>query len=407
MKTTMRIKTLTAVSSAAVLLALAGCGDREEVQTGAVVPPDAATQRSTQAVEETRQESQQAVTEARQESQQTLTEARQESQQAVQEAREESREAVAEAREETRQATEQAQQSTEQNALYGPREETSSTAGTREDHRTDSAAVLGAGAASGGSATELQQEQQQAAGASANSQQETALLTPPQADRDTKEAPRDASASMGAGAASTGASEASNDAQITSKVNSAMTQEERLRAANLEVEAKDGVVTLKGKVASEQAKERAAELARGVEGVQSVRNELEVDQQAAAGSQERTGAMGAGAASGAQASGEQDRSRGIGAAVNDAAITAKVNTGLSVDKRLSAMDIDVDTENGVVTLKGKAPTEEAKRHAEEIARNVQDVRSVQNQLQVESQAAAGGSQPKDTATMGAGGSDKR
>jgi osmotically-inducible protein OsmY len=73
---------------------------------------------------------------------------------------------------------------------------------------------------------------------------------------------------------------------------------------------------------------------------------------------------------------------GAGARIDDAQITTQVKTGLSTDRDLSAGQIDVDTRDGVVTLKGTAPSAAAKARAAEIARNVKDVKSVDNQLQV-------------------------
>lgn len=69
--------------------------------------------------------------------------------------------------------------------------------------------------------------------------------------------------------------------------------------------------------------------------------------------------------------------------ISDAEITAKVNTGLAADKDLSAIKINVDTKDGIVTLNGPVPTAAAKERASEIARNVKDVKSVNNQLNVQ------------------------
>lgn len=81
-----------------------------------------------------------------------------------------------------------------------------------------------------------------------------------------------------------------------------------------------------------------------------------------------------------------DATRNAGAKIaekfDDAAITAKVNTGFMADKELSAIKIDVDTKDGVVTLNGPAPTAAAKARATDIARNVKGVSSVNNQLAV-------------------------
>jgi hyperosmotically inducible periplasmic protein len=71
-----------------------------------------------------------------------------------------------------------------------------------------------------------------------------------------------------------------------------------------------------------------------------------------------------------------------GAKVDDASITAKVNASLAKDKDLSAIKIDVDTQNGVVTLSGPAPSATAKERASEIARTVKGVNSVNNQLTI-------------------------
>jgi hyperosmotically inducible periplasmic protein len=73
-----------------------------------------------------------------------------------------------------------------------------------------------------------------------------------------------------------------------------------------------------------------------------------------------------------------------GATVDDAAITASVAAGLAKDPDLSAIKIDVDTKAGAVSLKGPAPTAAAKARAEEIAKGVQGVTSVDNQLEVKS-----------------------
>jgi hyperosmotically inducible protein len=68
--------------------------------------------------------------------------------------------------------------------------------------------------------------------------------------------------------------------------------------------------------------------------------------------------------------------------VDDRAITAKVKTALAKDPDVSALAVNVDTDKGVVTLKGevKSPTERAK--AAQLARNVEGVKSVNNHLTV-------------------------
>lgn len=83
----------------------------------------------------------------------------------------------------------------------------------------------------------------------------------------------------------------------------------------------------------------------------------------------------------AKASGEK-AAAAIGAKVDDAAITASVKTGLAKDPDLSAIKIDVDTKEGVVTLIGPAPTSSARDRASDIAKAVKGVTSVSNKLTV-------------------------
>ncbi|MDH6591047.1 hyperosmotically inducible protein [Variovorax sp. TBS-050B] len=78
----------------------------------------------------------------------------------------------------------------------------------------------------------------------------------------------------------------------------------------------------------------------------------------------------------------KDTGAAVSATVSDATITASVSAGLAKDPDLSAIKIDVDTKGGVVSLKGPAPTAAAKARAEEIAKGVQGVSSVNNLLEV-------------------------
>ena len=69
---------------------------------------------------------------------------------------------------------------------------------------------------------------------------------------------------------------------------------------------------------------------------------------------------------------------------SNAALTTKVKTALASDVGMRTMtSIDVDSNQGVVTLKGKVDTAEAKKKAEAIAKQVDGVKSVKNQLRVE------------------------
>jgi hyperosmotically inducible periplasmic protein len=73
-------------------------------------------------------------------------------------------------------------------------------------------------------------------------------------------------------------------------------------------------------------------------------------------------------------------SDGVGAAVSDSAITAKVKSSFVGDDRLKGSHIKVVTTNGVVTLTGTALTSDSRTAADEIAQSVNGVRSVDDQV---------------------------
>jgi hyperosmotically inducible protein len=67
-----------------------------------------------------------------------------------------------------------------------------------------------------------------------------------------------------------------------------------------------------------------------------------------------------------------------------AALTTKVKTALATDAGLRTMtSIDVDSADGVVTLKGKVASAEMKKKAEAVAKKVEGVKRVKNELRVE------------------------
>ncbi|WP_066153088.1 BON domain-containing protein [Hydrogenophaga pseudoflava] len=69
-------------------------------------------------------------------------------------------------------------------------------------------------------------------------------------------------------------------------------------------------------------------------------------------------------------------------AATDMAITTKVKAALAADDQLSALKIDVDTVQGVVSLTGPAPSAEAAERATTLAKAVEGVTEVQNKLVV-------------------------
>ncbi len=64
----------------------------------------------------------------------------------------------------------------------------------------------------------------------------------------------------------------------------------------------------------------------------------------------------------------------------DTRIAAEVKSTLVADPDFSAMKIDVHSDDGAVTLRGRAPDPAARERASDIVRTVRDVKSVDNQL---------------------------
>lgn len=71
--------------------------------------------------------------------------------------------------------------------------------------------------------------------------------------------------------------EYASDAMVTTKVKAAFVADDTLGALDIAVETNDGVVTLTGTVGTEAEVEQAARVARDIEGVKQVSNDIKVD----------------------------------------------------------------------------------------------------------------------------------
>jgi hyperosmotically inducible protein len=150
------------------------------------------------------------------------------------------------------------------------------------------------------------------------------------------------------------AGEQLDDSVTTANVKAALIADPVTKAHQIDVETYKGTVQLNGFVTSAQSKERAAEIARNSKGVTQVRNNLTVR-------------------------GDADTTREY---IDDSAITARVKTALVGDPRTKAHQINVETHEGTVQLSGFVDNSEAKATAEELARAVDHVKSVDNEIDV-------------------------
>jgi len=140
------------------------------------------------------------------------------------------------------------------------------------------------------------------------------------------------------------------DSSIESSAKNSYVFKTYLQGDNIKVQSKDGAVTLTGTVADSHHKALAQETVASIFGVKSVDNKLEI--------------------------------KGPTPLENsDAWLTAKVKTMLLFHRNVSAMT-DVDTTNGIVTLKGKATSQAQMDLTTEYVKDVDGVKGVKNEMTI-------------------------
>lgn len=99
-----------------------------------------------------------------------------------------------------------------------------------------------------------------------------------QADDELDTRPRDAAvvADTPTAPASQAQARAASDMGITAKVNAALVADDQLKATQINVDTRDGQVTLSGQAPDTASRERATTLAAAVDGVKQVNNQLVV-----------------------------------------------------------------------------------------------------------------------------------
>jgi len=69
--------------------------------------------------------------------------------------------------------------------------------------------------------------------------------------------------------------------------------------------------------------------------------------------------------------------------MSNAGLTGRVKSALAADVGMKTLrGVDVDSANGVVTLKGHVDSNDTKKRAEAVAKKVDGVKSVKNQLSI-------------------------
>ncbi|CAJ0994775.1 Osmotically-inducible protein Y [Sodalis praecaptivus] len=143
------------------------------------------------------------------------------------------------------------------------------------------------------------------------------------------------------------------DSAITAKVKSALVGNEAVNSNDISVETNEGVVTLSGFVANQSQAEKAISSARTVKGVKSVSDKLHV---------------------------KETNKTSVKTYASDAAITSEVKAKFLADKSVLSRMIKVETTDGIVQLSGKVENATQITRAESVAKAVDGVKSVKNDL---------------------------
>lgn len=144
-----------------------------------------------------------------------------------------------------------------------------------------------------------------------------------------------------------------SDATLTASVKSALIGNDATKARQINVETRGGVVQLSGFVDSAAAKSAAETTASNVEGVTRVENKLLI----------------------------RDADRSTGQTVDDTVIAAKVKGEIAGKAGLgTASDVNVEVNSGVVELSGFVATADEKAKAAELARGINGVKDVRNNI---------------------------
>lgn len=146
-----------------------------------------------------------------------------------------------------------------------------------------------------------------------------------------------------------------DDSSITAKVKAALVDHESIKSTDISVKTDNKVVTLSGFVESQAQAEQAVSVAKGVEGVASVSDKLHV---------------------------RDGKNQSMKGYAGDTATTSEIKAKLLADDVVPSRKVKVETTDGVVQLSGTVDSQAQSERAESIAKAVEGVKSVKNDLKV-------------------------
>ncbi|MDO6425569.1 BON domain-containing protein [Thalassotalea sp. 1_MG-2023] len=159
-------------------------------------------------------------------------------------------------------------------------------------------------------------------------------------------------------------SKEAKDAWIDGKTEAVLLFNGNLDSFDINTTVKKGEVTLTGEVESDVERKLAEELVHGVDGVKAVNNELTVMKSDRDGRND---------------SNQNDNE--VGAMV-DTKIAVVLKSRYLLDSDIDGTDINVDVENGHVSLSGEVDSTSEKQLAIQMAKNIDDVVEVSDDLTI-------------------------
>lgn len=145
-----------------------------------------------------------------------------------------------------------------------------------------------------------------------------------------------------------------DDSVVTTKVKSALMSDDSIKSLDIKVETRKGEVMLSGFADDQGQIDRSILAARGIEGVKNVDNKLSL----------------------------KEGKQSVGNKIDDSVITAAVKTAMLKDPLMKSMEISVVTRKGEVQLSGFVDGQVQLNHATEVAKGIQGVTGVVNNLSV-------------------------
>ncbi|KAA8728112.1 MAG: molecular chaperone OsmY [Ewingella americana] len=145
------------------------------------------------------------------------------------------------------------------------------------------------------------------------------------------------------------------DSAVTAKVKSALIDDKAIKSNDISVKTDNGVVTLSGFVGSQAEGEQAVAVATKVEGVKSVSDKLHTKDS------------------------KEQSAKGY---AGDTATTTSVKAKLLADDIVPSRMVKVETTDGVVQLSGSVKDQAQADRAESVAKTVDGVKSVKNDLKI-------------------------